>query len=172
MPNGIKVTLLMALTVDGKIARDAEHYTDWTEKEDKRFFKTLSQKAGVVIMGSKTFDTIGKPLPNRKNIVLTRRERLSDRSDLLFTAGPLDALLRDLRDQGFHEAIVAGGAVINTLFAQQNLVDDIIITVSPRIFGAGLSLFSEPILLDLDLKGIQRLGLNSVVLHYQVKRPV
>ena len=63
------VTLLMALTLDGKIAKDPDHYPDWTGKEDKKLFAEISKKAGVVIMGSKTFDTFGKPLPNRKNVI-------------------------------------------------------------------------------------------------------
>ena len=123
MTKKIKVSLLMALTVDGMSARGPRHFTDWTEKEDKLFFKALSQKAGAVIMGSKTFDTIGKPLPNRKNIVLTRRDRRSDSQNLVFTADPPREILIALEKEGYEQVIVAGGATINTLFATQDLID-------------------------------------------------
>jgi len=166
----IKVTLLMALTVDGMIARGPEHYTDWTETEDKHLFKTLSQNAGVVIMGSKTYDTIGKPLPHRKNIVLTRRDRISDKPNLVFTAEPLPDIMKTLVQEGFSQVIVAGGATINTLFAQEDLVDEIIITVSPRIFGTGITLFNKPVPMKLILEDTRRLGQNSVVLTYRVDR--
>ena len=68
----MKVILIMAMTVDGKIGKSHDHFPDWTGTEDKRLFAKISRQAGVVIMGSKTFDTIGKPLPQRKNVILTR----------------------------------------------------------------------------------------------------
>lgn len=172
MMKRIKVTLLMALTVDGMIARGPQHYTDWTEREDKLFFKALSQKAGAVIMGSKTFDTIGKPLPQRKNIVLTRRDRQSDQQNLIFTADPPREILKALAQEGFDQVIVAGGATINTLFAAEDLVDEIIITVTSQVFGAGISLFNAPIHMNLLLDDFQRLGQNSVVLTYRVNRSI
>ena len=64
----------MALTLDGRIAKDSDHFPDWTEKADKKLFVQTTKRCGVMIMGSKTYDTIGKPLPGRKNIVLTRDE--------------------------------------------------------------------------------------------------
>ncbi len=171
MTRKIKVTLLMALTVDGMIARGPHHFTDWTEKEDKLFFKALSQKAGALIMGSKTFDTIGKPLPHRKNIVLTRSDRRSANQNLIFTAEPPREILKALEQEGFDQVILAGGAGINTLFAAEDLIDEIIITVSAQVFGTGISLFSAPVRMDLVLQDIQRLGQNSVVLTYRVNHP-
>ena len=170
MPRKIKVTLLMALTVDGMIAREPEHYTDWTEREDKLLFKKLSQKAGAVIMGSKTYDTIGKPLPKRKNIILTRQNRVSDHQDLRFTSDPPEKILRDLETQGFKEVILAGGATINTLFAQADLIDELIITISPQLFGSGISLVRTKVNMNLTLLDLKRLGQNSVVLTYGVIR--
>ena len=82
----MKTILLMAMTLDGRVARTMTHFPDWTEKEDKALFAKISRGAGVVIMGSRTFDTLGKPLPGRKNIVVTRnRSRKSDWDNLVFT---------------------------------------------------------------------------------------
>jgi dihydrofolate reductase len=62
----MKVTLIMAMTADGKIARHNRHFPNWTGRADKRMFKQLTTQAGVVIMGSGTFATIGK---DRKSVV-------------------------------------------------------------------------------------------------------
>ena len=43
----------------------------WREPEDLKFFKTLTT-GHPIVMGRKTFESIGRPLPNRRNIVLTR----------------------------------------------------------------------------------------------------
>jgi len=165
----MKVILLMAITLDGKIAKDSDHFADWTEKADKKFFVELTKKAGVLVMGSKTYDTIGRPLPGRKNIVLTRdKNRVSDNPDLIFTGDSPQQILVTLEKEGFTEVILAGGQKINTLFVQENLIDEIIVSVSPVIFGQGLSLFDENIALKLQLEKQEKLGENSVTLYYKV----
>jgi dihydrofolate reductase len=165
----MKVTLLMALTLDGKIAKDSNHYPDWTGKEDKKLFAGISKKAGVVIMGSKTFDTFGKPLPKRKNIVLTRnKNRKSEWENLVYTAKKPSEILKDLEAENNSNVILAGGATINSLFAREKLINKIIVTVSPKIFGYGISLFTEDISMDLELEAVERVSPNLVCLKYKV----
>ncbi|MEK7152944.1 MAG: dihydrofolate reductase, partial [Patescibacteria group bacterium] len=61
------------LTADGFIGRDASHLSDWTSPEDKKLFIRLTKEAGVMVMGSRTFATIGRALPGRKTIVYTSK---------------------------------------------------------------------------------------------------
>jgi len=168
----MKVLLLMAMTIDGRIGKGPDHFPDWTGREDKRRFAALTRQAGVVIMGSRTFDTIGAPLPGRKNIVMTRnRERRSVWPNLVFCDQPPRELLSDLAQEGFDTAILAGGAMINSLFARQGLIDEIEVTIAPKIFGGGPSLFTEAISLELELMSMERIDANLVCLRYRVPRP-
>ncbi len=165
----MKVTLIMALTLDGKIGKSPDHFPDWTGKQDKKLFAELSKRAGVVMMGSKTFDTIGKPLPGRKNVILTRRQnRKSAWDNLVYTSQDPGNILKELENEGYSEAILAGGALINSLFAREHLIDEIIVTISPKIFGTGLSLFAEAINMELELLELTKLGSNQVCLTYRV----
>ena len=43
----------------------------WHLPEDFKWFKKMTM-GNVIVMGRKTFESLGQPLPNRKNIVLTR----------------------------------------------------------------------------------------------------
>jgi dihydrofolate reductase len=159
----------MAITLDGKTARGPDHYPDWTGTEDKKLFAGISKKAGVVIMGSKTFDTFGKPLPKRKNIVLTRnKNRISEWENLVYTHKKPAEILKDLQKEGYSNAVLAGGAIINSLFAKEKLIDEIIVTVSAKIFGYGISLFTEDISMDLELEEVGRVGTDLVCLKYKV----
>ena len=46
----------------------------WDVPEDRRLFKSLTENKSI-ILGRRTFEAMGaKPLPNRRNIILTRRE--------------------------------------------------------------------------------------------------
>jgi dihydrofolate reductase len=165
----MKVILLMAMTLDGKIARTERHFPNWTGSDDKKLFVKITKKAGAVIMGSKTFDTIGEPLPERKNIVLTRnRSRQSGRADLVFTSRPPASVLRDLEKEGYAEVVLAGGSIVNSMFARANLIDEIVITIAPRVFGTGISLFADETDMQLELMEIEKLDSNHVTLRYRV----
>ncbi len=168
----MKLILLMAVTVDGMIARDDAHFPDWTGRADKRLFVEVTKKAGVIIVGSKTFDTIGKPLPQRLMVVMTRnRARRSRWDNLIFTDMPPPELLADLERRGHRQAVLAGGATINDLFARCDLIDEIRITISPLIFGRGISLFNSEHDLALNLKAVQPLEGDLVHLIYEVNKP-
>lgn len=167
--DSIDVLLLMALTADGKIGRDEKHFPDWTGKEDKKMFKEISERAGVVIMGSKTFDTIGKPLPNRKNVVLTRNsQRVSQWPNLVYTSKSPTAILEELQAEGFSEALLAGGAHVNYLFAREGCIDRIWLTYSPVVFGTGISIFSGLVSMDLSLESLETLGEKRIFARYRV----
>ena len=163
------ISLMVAITVDGKIARASDHYPDWTGKADKQLYVDITRKAGVMIMGSTTFDIIGRVLPGRKTIVMTRNpDRRSERDDLVFTQAPPEQIISDLASQGYQEAILVGGAKINTLFAEKGLIDELILTISPHAFGTGLSIFSGTVDLKLALKKFWQLDENTLCLRYRV----
>jgi len=165
----MNVTLMIALTADGKIAKDASHYPDWTGSADKKMFKQITLDAGVIIMGSATYTTIGKPLPNRRNIVLTRRkDRVSSYDHLEYTNDQPIEIIKKLESEGFNSAILIGGAQINTLFAKAGLINELILTYCPTIFGSGLSLFSEPLAMDLELLATKQLEPDVFCTHYRV----
>ena len=160
---------MMAMTLDGKIAKNDHHFPDWTGSADKQFFVKITKKAGAIIMGSKTFDAIGKPLPERKNIVLTRdRSRRSVGTDLIFTDQSPESILNNLGKMGYTEVVLAGGSIVNSLFARANLIDEIIITIAPRVFGTGISFFVDEMDLQLELVAVKTLGRDHVLLHYRV----
>jgi dihydrofolate reductase len=165
----IKTILLMAQTLDGKIARHSDHFPDWTGKADKRLFVEVTKAAGALIMGSKTFDTIGKPLPGRKNVVMTRDpRRVSSWDNLVFTDLAPHALLNALEAEGYQEVVIAGGTRINSIFMRAGLIDEMMVTVTPMIFGTGIALFEDGIEANLSLKDFKRIDETRVCLHYLV----
>lgn len=152
----MKVILLMAQTADGIVAKSRYERINWTGSEDKKYFADVTRAAGVVIMGSRTFGTLPGPLPGRLNIVMTKdRTRRSLLPNLIFTDSQPDDILHGLEMTGHKSACLIGGPTINTIFARAGLIDYVHVTTIPRLFGAGLSMFSEPI--DIPLAFSRRL---------------
>ena len=167
----MKVVLVMAMSADGIIAKHQSHFPDWTCRADKRMFKQVSQQAGVIIMGARTWDTIAKPLPDRLNVVMTRHpERYPASQNPLFFSGTPDQLLIQLDAWGFETVVLAGGATINSLFMASGKIDELLLTISPKLFGRGLTLFDQPLDLDLHLLESRHLEPQTLVLRYAIKK--
>ena len=158
--------IIAALTADGFIARNETHFADWSSKEDKRRFVELTKRAGVVVMGSRTFETIGKALPGRLNIVYTRSGKKYAGTET--TNLPPPELLRGLETRGYKEVAICGGATIYTLFMRSGVVNKLYLTVEPLMFGAGVRLFNEPIDVTLDLVSSKKTLGGAVFLEYRV----
>lgn len=169
----MKTILLMAVTVDGKIAKHTNHPADWTSRADKQTFVEETKKAGVIIMGETTFNTIGKPLPGRLNVVMCLTpDKTRDLLGVLeFTNKPPAVLLKELTERGYQSIILGGGATINGLFLKENLIDEVWLTIEPRLFGDGLSLFNNAdVNLELELLEVIKLDLNVIQVRYKVKK--
>ena len=162
------IILVMAVTADGKIGKNSNHFPDWTSVEDKEFFAKISKKHKIVIMGDKTFFTLPAPLPDRLNVVFTQEKNPQPIKGVKWVAGDPKKVLAELEGLGFKSAILGGGAYLNSLFLEQKLIDEIIITIEPKIFGQGLSIFSKDFDINLKLKEIQKLNPNSFFVRYQV----
>jgi dihydrofolate reductase len=81
----------------------------WRLKSDLQHFKNLTS-GNIVIMGRKTFDSIGRPLPNRVNIVVTRGKNF--RQDGITTADSIESALKLSQNFPGKEIFIIGGGQI------------------------------------------------------------
>lgn len=92
----------------------------WHLPADLKHFKNITW-AGVVIMGRKTFESVGKPLPGRLNIVITSNAQWEHATVL--TAKNLDEAIALATAQHFKEIfIIGGGQVYNEALAKAEFV--------------------------------------------------
>lgn len=99
------VSIIVAIAQNGTIGD--KNSLLWHIKEDMRFFRTTTS-GHAVIMGRKTFESLGsKPLPKRKNIVITRADRSFEGA---FTAHSLEEAIA--MAEGDEEIFIIGGAQI------------------------------------------------------------
>jgi dihydrofolate reductase len=68
----LKISLIAAFAEERVIGKDGK--IPWTLKEDLKHFRNKTEGFSVV-MGRKTYESIGVPLPNRLNIVMTRNPK-------------------------------------------------------------------------------------------------
>ncbi len=164
----IKSYIIAAVTMDGFIAKDEHHPAMWTSKSDKKRFVELTKKAGVIVMGSHTWKTLGKPLKDRVNIVYSRTQDFSNEGARMTNDDPA-TLLQKLESEGYKEVAICGGTHIYTMFMKARLVDKIFLTIEPIVFGKGLKLFDDDMLFHLELvNSVQSESSGSLLLEYNV----
>jgi dihydrofolate reductase len=74
------LALIAAMTPDGIIAEEGK--IPWHVRADMLRFKRLTT-GHAIVMGRKTYESIGKPLPNRRNIVVSRRPHVASLQGLV-----------------------------------------------------------------------------------------
>lgn len=103
----MRISLVVAVAENGVIGRAGA--LPWRLPDDSRRFRLLTT-GHHVIMGRLTFESIGRPLPDRVNVVLTRGGRFS--AEGVRVAADLAEGLAMARQAGETEAFVIGGTSV------------------------------------------------------------
>ncbi len=112
MQQKLKLTAMVAMTPERVIGKDGG--LPWHLPEDLKVFRKYTT-GHPIVMGRKTWDSIGKPLPKRQNIVLTRDTNWSaDGAEVIYT--PEDLATLKLMD---NNVFIIGGAQVYALFLDQ-----------------------------------------------------
>jgi dihydrofolate reductase len=121
----MKTIIIVAMTRDRVIGKDGR--IPWHDSDDLKHFKRVTT-GHAVIMGRKTFESIGKPLLGRRNIVLTRGENAEtgNAAGTLDYVHSLEEALRLCRERNEEKAFIVGGGQI---YAQAlAIADEMIVT--------------------------------------------
>lgn len=110
-----RLTLIVAASANGVIGRDGD--LPWRLPADLTRFKRLTM-GHAMIMGRKTYESIGRPLPGRVSIILTRDESWRAEHDAVLVANTLEAAkeaVGSTAGMANDEAFVIGGGEIYEL---------------------------------------------------------
>jgi len=121
------ISIIVAIAENNAIGKGNQLL--WRMPADLKHFKNATT-GHTVIMGRKTFDSVGKPLPNRRNIVITRDTDLKiDGVEIVNTLEKAVSLCNN--DE---EVFIVGGAEIYKMAMDRT--DKIYLTVIHGVFDA------------------------------------
>jgi dihydrofolate reductase len=112
------ISLLLAASENGVIGKN--NALPWHLPNDLKYFKNLTWGLPI-LMGRKTFDSIGKPLPGRKSIVITRNKDWHHNG--VEVVHSLEEAVKTAEALGAKEIFVIGGAeIFNASLPQANRI--------------------------------------------------
>ena len=103
----MKLSMIAALSTNNVIGRDNQ--VPWRLRTDLKRFKALTM-GHHLIMGRKTYESVGRPLPGRINVVITRQPDYAPEGVTVLHS--LEEAIRVAEQAGDKEAFIAGGAEI------------------------------------------------------------
>ena len=123
------VTLIAAISKNNALGKDNDLI--WHLPADLQRFKKVTS-GHHILMGRNTFESIGKPLPNRTTVIITRNTNYF-KDGCLIANSLEDAIELDKEDQ---EIFIIGGAQIYKQALEKDLVDKLDITIVHEEFEA------------------------------------
>jgi len=106
----LKIIIIAAIAKNRVIGR-ADGEMPWHVKEEFQHFKETTL-GSAIIMGSKTFETLGKPLKGRENIIVSRNENYSTVFNDVKIFNSLQASLEYCKSKNYEKIFVIGGGEI------------------------------------------------------------
>ncbi|MBT5901318.1 MAG: hypothetical protein HOH58_04330 [Opitutaceae bacterium] len=172
--------LIVAQSLDGFITRHDEPGVAWASKADQRWFGQALEEFDCQVMASGTYAIVREHLRSkledgRLRIVMTRRPQsyLADQQSgaLEFSSQPALEILESLKNSDRTSCVLLGGATAHDAFLQAGLVDEIWVTIEPRLFGQGTPVIKKRQDQQLEMIDTQRLPeSDSLVIRYRVKK--
>lgn len=171
-----KVILYIATSIDGYIAR-ADGGLDWLdsvqiEGEDYGYHG-FYDSVDALIMGSATYEQIlnfgAWPYPGKPSYIMTQRELHTDRDDIIITDQPPQAVVAAARAAGNNNIWLVGGGALTVAFLNNNLIDEMIISIIPMTLGSGVPLFPAAQSIpqrEFDLTDVQKFSSGLAQLTY------
>ncbi len=123
------ITIIAAIAKNNALGKNNDLI--WHLPADLKRFKKITT-GHYIIMGRNTFESIGKPLPNRTTIIITRNKNYF--KDGCLIAHSLEQALEMAKEE--EQVFVIGGAQIYNYAMEHNLVDTLDITLVHHEFEA------------------------------------
>lgn len=178
----MKVILIDVSSLDGKLTRWTEdNVYNWSSEEDFLHFQKEKSKNNLLVMGSGTFNKVRdiekaglKAEKERLRIILTKNpenyKQFEVAGQIEFTSDKPKELIERLEKKGYKQMLLASGGKLSTSFFEEKLIDELWLTIEPRIFGVGEPLVAEK-KFDIKLQLLNMEKLNSkgtILLKYKI----
>jgi len=168
--------MYMAISANGFIATDNGD-EDFLSHENWQKFCELANKYKNFVVGRKTYEAVknwedgyGFDDLTVEKIVVSQDASYNIDKAYILASSPQDALAR-LKEKGLREVLLVGGSSLNTAFAKEGLLNEIILNIEPVVIGKGIPLFSsDNFELPTELISVEKSATGIITIHYKVKK--
>lgn len=125
--------IIIIAAIDDKRGLGKNNKMTWNISDELKRFKEITTPHPI-IMGRKTFESIGRVLPNRQNIIVTRN--VDYKIDGAIVVGSLEAAIAKAKEKEKDKIFIIGGGEVFKQALEKNLVDELYLTIIEGDFNA------------------------------------
>ncbi len=166
-----KYTAFIAASVDGKISLTTKKMPDWTSPEDWQFLQKSLAETEAVVVGRNTYTAAAARLRQRNTFVLSSRiKNIQKRGSVTFV-NPATIDLQPILGTYKTVAVLGGGSVYRYML-ENELLDEVFISIEPLIFGRGKDMFiGGTATSKVKLISIKKINKrDTILIHYKIKK--
>lgn len=169
----MKISILMALSVNGYIARE-DGEEDFLLNDGWQIMKDYIEEYGNLVWGKTTYENVmtwgeeyRKDLENVNLYIISSQEYPSS-NNVIYCKSPSEAIEK-IKNKGMKKVLISGGAKLNSAFIKEKLADELILSYNPVVVPSGINLFSSDISdVTLKLKEVKDVGNSIVHIKYEI----
>ena len=166
-----KIILYIASSLDGYIARNNGDI-DWLSESGTSGYDKFYETVDTLVMGKTTYNqvlTFGEyPYKDKKSYVFTSRNNNGAKYGNVEFVSSVDKFVKDVFPNLREDIWLVGGGQIISSFVNHGIIDEIILSIIPKVLGNGISLFHN-IQKEINLELIKTTSYDKLVeLHYRV----
>jgi dihydrofolate reductase len=144
-----KIKYFVANSLDGFISR-ADGAVDWILMDQDYGMSSFFASVDVAVMGRKTHDRVRDIAPKElfpptiKSYVFSRSERSDVLDGMTFVRSSIADWVASIRKEPGQDIWLVGGGEMVRAFLRERLINEVGLTIHPRLLGEGVPLFATP----------------------------
>lgn len=184
----MRTIAVVVSSIDGYITKHDAPATSWASPEDQTHFRDFVRSCDVSVMGGETYragrSAIVSEVLKRRDLLVTgettpRRRIVWTRDPTIyaadvvpglleFTSEPLEAIVSGLSRDGHVRCAVLGGGEVYGAMLAADLIDEIVLTLEPVVFGHGVRHTGTDHRVDgrYTLVSVDRLNTDTLLITY------
>lgn len=169
-----RVKYFVACSLDGFIAR-ADGGVDWLFMDQDYGMSAFFKSVDVAVMGRRTYDKMLELAPRQaffpgmENYVFSTAAKEGD-GRVKFVSGDVGEWVEMIRTRPGEDIWLVGGGDLVRQFLAKRMVDEIVLTIHPRLLGSGIPLFPAPYPeMELELLRCEQYSTGLVQVFYGVR---
>jgi len=170
-----RVKYFVACSLDGFIAR-SDGNVDWLFMDQDYGMAAFFKSVDVAVMGRMTYDKMRElapqqaSFPGMENYVFSTSTKERD-GEVKFISMDVREWVTEMRGRPGKDIWLMGGGNLVRQFLVSKVVDEIVLTIHPRLLGTGIPLFPPPYPeIELELLRCEQYSTGLVQVFYSVKQ--
>lgn len=168
----MKLIAVVVISIDGRITKGNNGKVFlWSSKEDQRHFRKIKKNAKAIIYGRVSYENDKQAVSDDTRLIVHTRtpSEFTSSEQVTFTSKSPKEVLSILEGENHDEIFLFGGGKIYSMYLEARVVDELWLTLEPKIHGKGTNFIAtqKPLDVRFELQSVTNLNKSTLLIKYK-----